>query len=166
MDNKLNSDNNPKTNNPIQDNTSKDYNKFLCVKTLAIVQVGFLYFITKTIFSILLDSAFKKDGLFGQLFYTNQQRNDPNITFKDIPIWKLTIQIIIQILLIILGIWILRKIIKKIPFYFDGKYGYKHSRLRESITTVIGTLSLLIFLQDFKDKTIYLVSKYREHLKI
>lgn len=125
--------------------------KFNGIKTGAIIQVGVSYFIILIIIS----------NLIRKLFDTKEEVN-----YDDKPLWKITLEVLLQTIIIILGNWISRKIVGKIPYIFDGVHGFMFNKLKERNGTILGAFTLLLFIGQYKDKIVYLVNRYRELLHI
>ena len=67
----------------------------------------------------------------------------------------LTIEIILMIWIYGVMIYVVRNIVKIIPFPFDGYYGFNHSTLKELNSSYIFTFVYIIFCGYFKNKLYY-----------
>jgi len=134
---------------------NSDYKKlflFFGIKAGAIIQVGLLYLIILIIFSGLINKLLKG------LIRTNEE-------YEKMPLWKLTLELIVHIACIIVGNYLGRKFVKKVPYIFDNIYGFKFSRLRELNGTILGATSIMLFMNsDLKEKIYYVVSRYEKLL--
>ena len=87
---------------------------------------------------------------------------------KEIPSYLVFIHICYNISLITIFAFLLRAIIKKIPFFFNGYMGYKHSNLSELNGTILLAFSLITYVsQDLDDKVRELLRRFniKEHRK-
>lgn len=125
--------------------------KFNSIKTGAIIQVGIIYFIVLIIMC----------NLISRLFDTKEE-----INYDDKPLWKITLEVVLQTIIIILANWLSYKIAGKIPYIFDGVNGFMFNKLKERNGTIFGAFILLLFIGQYKDKVVYLVNRYRELLHI
>ena len=125
--------------------------KFNGIKIGAIIQVGVLYFII----SIIIFNLIRK------LFDTKEEVN-----YDEKPLWKITLEVLFQTVIIILGNWIAHKIVGKIPYMFDGEQGFMFNKLKERNGTIFGAFTLLLFIGQYKDKIVYLVNRYKNLLHV
>ena len=125
--------------------------KFNSIKTGAIIQVGIIYFIILIIMC----------NLIKRIFDTKEEGN-----YDDKPLWKITLEVLLQTIVIILVNWLSYKIAGRIPYIFDGVDGFMFNKLKERNETILGAFILLLFIGQYKDKVVYLVNRYRELLHI
>ena len=125
--------------------------KFNSIKTGAIIQVGIIYFIILIIMC----------NLIKRIFDTKEEGN-----YDDKPLWKITLEVLLQTIVIILVNWLSYKIAGRIPYIFDGVDGFMFNKLKERNGTILGAFILLLFIGQYKDKVVYLVNRYRELLHI
>ena len=86
---------------------------------------------------------------------------EPFKQINKIPSYLVFIHICYDIVLITIFAFLLRTIIRKIPFLFDGYMGYKHSSLSELNGTVLLTFSLITYVsQDLDDKVRELLRRF------
>lgn len=123
---------------------------FFAIKSGAIIQVGLLYFVVLIIFSGVIHKLLKG------LLRTEEE-------YEKMPLWKISLELILHISCIILANYIGRKLVKKVPYIFDNIYGFKFSRLRELNGTILGATSIMLFIQtDLKEKIYYVVNRYKK----
>jgi len=67
----------------------------------------------------------------------------------------LVLQIYLECILIVIGAYFIRNVIKKIPYIFEGYSGFHYRNLRECNGTVITTLSIILFIPNLKKKMLY-----------
>ena len=94
---------------------------FYVTKHLGITYVGILYFLVATVLSAILERflvSFKK--------------------LKEIP----TLFVIFSIACVTIVAYYSRLIVKNVPFFMDGFYGYRHNRLKEINGGVIIAFSI------------------------
>ena len=68
------------------------------------------------------------------------------------------LEVFINTALITLGSYLLRYIIKKIPFPYDGIYGFNHRDVKEIDGGITITMALIMFMDSYKDKVKYLIT--------
>ena len=108
------------------------------IKMLDISCIGIYYFLLTLITSLFLVKIFPK--------YDKEK-------YKKISSFKLVLELLLRVCLIMLSVYFIRIIVKKIPFPLDGYYGYDHNRVRELNGVVIMAFSILVLQKDFKEKT-------------
>lgn len=91
------------------------------IKCIDISFIGLYYLVLSFVFAILLDTLF------------HEEKDEKH---KQTTLW-LSLKICLQTVLIMLSVYIIRKIVKTIPFIFDGYNGYDHKRLLELNGAVI-----------------------------
>ena len=110
---------------------------FYSIKVISLFIVSILYFITGSIFSILLDETIPG--------------NDP--------VQQTTIMLLVEVSIIfgMIGVvfYMNRMLIKKMPFFLDGYFGFKYSLLHDAASGMI----VGYILYAYQDK---LVSKLKE----
>ena len=119
--------------------------KFNSIKAGAMTQVGISYFIVLIILSMLIKKIFDKEE---------------EVNYDDKPLWKLTLEVLLQTAMIVLGNWLSRKIVGKIPYIFEGVNGFSIKHLKERNGVILGAFTLLLFIGQYKDKVVYLVNRY------
>lgn len=79
--------------------------------------------------------------------------------YKDAPIWRLFVEIVVQLFSLGIIAYILRNIVKLIPFPLDGVAGFEHSRLKELDGGEVMALVLILFQRNLIDKVLYFVKR-------
>ena len=105
---------------------------FYTVKLLAIFLMSILYFILGSMLSILLNDAIPDENLH-----------------------TISTPLLIALLSLIFGsigvvFYILRNLVKRMPFFLDGYYGFKYSMLREATGGLIISYVLYAYLGKLK----------------
>jgi len=110
---------------------------FYSIKTISLFIVSILYFITGSIFSLLLDEAVPD--------------NDP--------VQQSTVMLLTEVSIIfgVIGVlfYMNRMLIKKMPFFLDGYFGFRYSLLHDAASGMI----VGYILYAYQDK---LISKLKE----
>jgi len=98
--------------------------------------------------------------LISEITPTYAEKSDKEL--KEIPSYLVFIHICCNIALITIYAYLLRKVIKEIPFIFDGFMGYKHSYLPgEKYGTVLLAFALITYVsQDTYDKVTQLLGRF------
>ncbi len=119
---------------------------FLTAKVLGIGYVTTMYFVV----GLFMAKAF--DRLYGPFDKTKHDQQGGN------RFW-LGLEIIGQMFIISVMIYILRNIVSRIPFPLEGLGGYQHLRLKELDSAPILSVVTVLFQKNFTDKINYFVEK-------
>ena len=117
---------------------------FVAVKLLDIGLVTIYFFV------LGLAAAKGFDAVMGEFKEEN---------FDDVPIWKLFLQIVLQLFALGIIAYVLRNIVKLIPFPLDGVAGFHHERLKELDGGEVMALVLILFQRNLIDKVLYFVKR-------
>lgn len=117
---------------------------FVAVKLLDIGLVTIYFFV----FGLAAAKGF--DAVMGEFKEEN---------FDDVPLLTLFLQIIAQLFALGIIAYVLRNIVKLIPFPLDGVAGFHHSRLKELDGGEVMALVLILFQRNLIDKVIYFVKR-------
>lgn len=117
---------------------------FLAVKLLDIGLVTIYFFV------LGLAAAKGFDAVMGEFKEEN---------FDDVPLWKLFLQIVAQLFALGIIAYVLRNVVKLIPFPLDGVAGFQHERLKELDGGEVMALVLILFQRNLIDKVIYFVKR-------
>lgn len=79
--------------------------------------------------------------------------------YKNTPLWQLFIEIVVQLFALGIIAYILRNIVKLIPYPLDGVAGFNHSRLKELDGGEVMALVLILFQRNLIDKVLYFVKR-------
>jgi len=120
---------------------------FRSVKMLDIALLG-IYFFTFGLISSIIMSYFTP-------------KYDEKVYMKKSSI-AITFEIYTTIAFFMILVYIIRKIVKKIPYPFDGVAGFKHERVRELKGAVILSLTLFALHSGFKEKVKILGEKIKD----
>lgn len=74
------------------------------------------------------------------------------------PTWRLMGEAIAYTFLLMVAFYVARNLIERIPFPFDGLWGFKHSRVKERGGDVV-FIFLLFFYQEYYNKKLTYLSK-------
>ena len=77
---------------------------------------------------------------------------------KDKPTWRLLTECILFTFFILVAFYIARNIVERIPFPFEGLWGFKHERVKERGGDVV-FIFLIFFYQDFFTKKLQFLYK-------
>jgi len=122
---------------------------FTLIKLLDISLTGIYFFIGGVLISYFVSETTPT--------YAEKYAEELN----KIPSHLVFIHICYDIVLITVFAFLLRTIIRKIPFLFDGYMGYKHSSLSELNGTVLLTFALITYVsQDLDDKVRELLRRF------
>ena len=113
--------------------------EFVIAKVVDLGLVAFYYFIFALVFSVLLNLLTR--------VYERATNADANKTTL-----RLGFEIIANIFFIAVSFWVIRNIVERIPYPLDGLGGYRHSRLAQTTTAAIATLTLILFQTALTDK--------------
>jgi hypothetical protein len=117
---------------------------FVAVKLLDIGLVTIYFFV------LGLAAAKGFDAVMGEFKEDN---------FEDVPLWKLFLQIVTQLFALGIIAYILRNVVKLIPFPLDGVAGFHHARLKELDGGEVMALVLILFQRNLIDKVLYFVKR-------
>ncbi len=113
---------------------------FYLVKMFSIFLISIYYFIFGSTMSIIVNKNL--------IDYSDKE-------IKKINTYKLFLDICITFGIIGLGFYLIRIIVKNVPYVFDGWFGYQHSKLKEATGGVI--IAYIIFAYQSK-----LLKKFNE----
>ena len=77
---------------------------------------------------------------------------------KDKPTWRLLTECILFTFFILVAFYIARNLVERIPFPFEGLWGFKHERVKERGGDVV-FIFLIFFYQDFFTKKLQFLYK-------
>lgn len=117
---------------------------FYTIKTTSIFTVSIIYFVLGTLFSIALNDLIPDENL--QEMSTSYLMTLIGLIFGSIGV-------------LFYG---LRHIIKRIPFFLDGYYGFKYSLLREAAGGLIAAYVMYAYLDKLRDLMVELGNRIRE----
>ena len=117
---------------------------FVAVKLLDIGLVTIYFFV------LGLAAAKAFDAVMGEFKEEN---------FDEVPIWKLFFQIIAQLFALGIIAYVLRNVVKLIPFPLNGVAGFQHDRLKELDGGEVMALVLILFQRNLIDKVLYFVKR-------
>lgn len=117
---------------------------FVAVKLLDIGLVTIYFFV------LGLAAAKGFDSVMGEFKEEN---------FDDVPLWMLFLQIVTQLFALGIIAYVLRNVVKMIPFPLDGVAGFHHNRLKELDGGEVMALVLILFQRNLIDKVLYFVKR-------
>ena len=117
---------------------------FIAVKLLDIGLVTIYFFV----FGLAAAKGF--DAIMGDFKEEN---------FNKVPLWRLFLEIVVQLFALGIIAYILRNVVKLIPFPLDGVAGFHHDRLKELDGGEVMALVLILFQRNLIDKVIYFVKR-------
>ena len=117
---------------------------FIIIKMLDIGLVAIYFFVVGIVVARLFDYALSKV----------QPKN-----YKDIPLFQLFLEIIVQLFALGILAYIVRNIIKLIPFPLDGVAGFNHRELKELEGGEVMSLVLIVFSKNLQDKILYFIER-------
>jgi len=117
---------------------------FVAVKLLDIGLVTMYFFV------LGLAAAKAFDGILGAFEEEN---------YDNIPTWRIFLEIILQLFFIGVIAYVLRNLVKLIPFPLDGVAGFEHIRLKELDGGEVMALVLILFQRSLIDKVLYFVNR-------
>ena len=117
---------------------------FVAVKLLDIGLVTIYFFV------LGLAAAKAFDAVMGDF-------NEDN--FKDVPLWRLFLEIVAQLFALGIIAYVLRNLVRLIPFPLDGVAGFHHLRLKELDGGEVMALVLILFQRNLIDKVLYFVKR-------
>ena len=120
---------------------------FVAVKLLDIGLVTIYFFV------LGLAAAKGFDAIMGEFKEEN---------FDKVPIWRLFLEIVTQLFALGIIAYILRNLVKLIPFPLDGVAGFHHNRLKELDGGEVMALVLILFQRNLIDKVLYFVKRVLE----
>ncbi len=72
--------------------------------------------------------------------------------YKDLPTWQLGLEITAHTLVLSIAFYIIRNIVRRIPYPFDGAGGYKHELLYELDGGIVFSFLILFFQRNLIEK--------------
>ena len=118
-----------------------------------IVHVGVLYTTFLVLGSVFIDNLFSKFG-------TSVDK------LEETPLWKIILEVFLEMAVIILWNALTRKIIKRVPFILENVGGFHIRKLKEINGTVLGAATLLLLLNDYKTKILFIINAFKQKLNI
>lgn len=115
---------------------------YFLLKILTVAILGIYYTIGGTLLSLLFNKVFKD---------FNKEQYDKKSTIV------IFLEIFLSTTLITLGAYLLRHIIKKVKFPYDGIYDFNHRSVREIDGGITITMALIMFMDSYKEKLKYLI---------
>ena len=117
---------------------------YIIIKMIDIGLVAMYFFVVGILVARLFDYVLSK----------LQPKN-----YKDISLFQLFLEIILQLFALGIIAYIVRNIIKLIPFPLDGIAGYNHRELKELEGGEVMSLVLIVFSKNLQDKILYFIEK-------
>jgi len=114
---------------------------FITAKIIDIGLVTVYYFVFGLLFSWGIDS------LLGKFEEEN---------YKKMSTLHIMLEVLLQLFVIGIIIYILRNIVSAIPYPFEGLGGYEHARLKELDGGVVLAFVVIFFQKNLNDKLLYL----------
>jgi len=114
---------------------------FITAKIIDIGLVTVYYFVFGLLFSWGIDS------LLGKFEEDN---------YKKMSTLRIMLEVLLQLFIIGIIIYILRNIVSAIPYPFEGLGGYEHARLKELDGGVVLAFVVIFFQKNLNDKLLYL----------
>jgi len=129
---------------------------FLGIKSIDLTLIGIYYFIGGVVLSKAIKSIMSGTG-HGLKVTKKKSRED---ILHETPIWRIVFSITGFISLNMIFGWILRSIIRNIPFVFDRVVGYHHAKTQEIGGNLLIAFSILTLQTHFKNLVILLGYKF------
>jgi hypothetical protein len=117
---------------------------FLAVKLLDIGLVTMYFFVLGMISAKLFDSF---------IIWLNGE------DYENTPLWRLSLEIIAQLIFVGILAYVLRNIVEMIPFPLNGVAGFQHSRLKELDGGEVLAIALIVFQINIYDKIVVFVNR-------
>lgn len=128
-------------------NQSSSFQKELVIRSIKIVDMGYLYGLFGT---LGICCAIGLNYLFGKF--------DPDVEDKK-SVFRVLAEIIAILWINGVVTYIVKNLVELIPFPLDGFYGFKHNKLRELNSGVPFSVTLLWFQKHLLDKISYIKSR-------
>ncbi len=122
---------------------------FITAKILDLGLISFYYLILAIVFAISLEFLTK---LFEKAFPSKAKTTT-----------RLLFEVGANIFFVAVAFWIIRNVVEKIPFPFEGLGGYKHALLKDTNTSIIATLALILFQTSLTEKILILNDRIFSH---
>lgn len=113
---------------------------FVTAKVLDLGLISFYYIVFALIFSVILN------------YLTRIYDKTMGVPPEQKSTGRLVFEVTANIFFVAVAFWVIRNIVERIPFPFDGLGGFQHSRLNRSSTDVIATLTLILFQTELRQK--------------
>ena len=126
---------------------NKNFKKELIIRTIKIIDIGF---ITIIYFIIGIFLAKKCDNFLGKFDEVKEEKKS---------IYKSLIELLLYLWFIGIVIYIVRNIVPLIPFPLDGIYGFQHLKVKKVTSTSIFCIAFLYFQKHYQNKIKYIYSK-------
>lgn len=124
---------------------------FVTAKVGDIALITIYYFVFALGFSVLLQQV--------TYWYDQQtEMKEPKTTRR------LVLEVIANIFFIVIAFWIIRNLVERIPSPFEGFGGYQQSRLQYRTTSIISTLTLILFQTSLTDKIRLLNTRFSKSM--
>jgi hypothetical protein len=104
---------------------------FITAKILDLGLVSFYYLVFAIVFAMALEFLTE---LYERVL-PSKEKSTPRLLFE----------VGANIFFVAVAFWVIRNIVEIIPYPFEGYGGYKHSLLKETNTSIIATLVLILF---------------------
>ena len=122
------------------------------IKCLDISLIGVYYLVLGIVFALVLNEMFGKKK-------AEDEKNDT-------PLPHLFFKIIFQTSMIMLSVYAMRQIVKRIPFPLDGVYGFEHKRVKEINGAVIMAFVVITLQTNYGRDLSELATHLRRNLEI
>ena len=125
-----------------------NYKKELIVRSIKILDIGYVTMIYFIIGLILAKICDKKLGKFDEKKASEKS------------IYQHMFELILYLWFIGVVIYIIRNLVPLIPFPLDGVYGFKHLKVKELTSATIFSISFMYFQVYYQNKIKYIFSKF------
>lgn len=121
--------------------------EYLCLQTIKssyIIYIGIIYTLTGIIFALCYNNII--DYFIPTHNHVIQEYNkNPNLAYSNKYIGKLIKSTIIDVIFIVFSAYIIRKIVKRLPFFLNGKCTFDKSIVKEINGGVILSASVITY---------------------
>jgi len=125
-----------------------NYKKELIIRSIKILDIGYVTMIYFIIGLILAKICDKKLGKFDEKKASEKS------------IYQHMFELILYLWFIGVVIYIIRNLVPLIPFPLDGVYGFKHLKVKELTSATIFSISFMYFQVYYQNKIKYIFSKF------
>jgi hypothetical protein len=84
--------------------------------------------------------------------------------FKDLPTWQLGLEIAAHTVVLSIAFYVIRNVVRRIPYPFDGTGGYQHELLYEIDGGIVFSFLVLFFQRNLTEKISIFQNRVRNAL--
>jgi hypothetical protein len=124
------------------DLTQKYFTCFIGVKWVAMIYVSIIQVIIGILFSKLIN----------KMVPAIRRKKEDGKDVSDESIKELLLYSLVNLSLLVFANYLMRNIVERIPFPFEGVFGYQHNKLKERYGMIISGFILMYYQDAFRER--------------